>query len=137
MSLPPDTRAAVHAYFKSLGSTDAQALDAEVLHTSKFDWVGDTLVLKETMKPVTDPSVSEWLEANAPHLLPTKITIDEADAAFTGKDRSRRRWPMPKHTAWTRPIASRGCTACTPSVIRAQACDRQKQTAEGQSEATR
>jgi hypothetical protein len=90
MSLPPDTRAAVHAYFKSLGSTDAQAVDAETLHTGKFDWVGDVLILKETQKPVTDPSVREWFETKAPHLLPTAIVVDEADAAFTGKNLTAR-----------------------------------------------
>lgn len=90
MSLPPDTRAAVHAYFKSLGSTDAQALDAETLHTGKFDWVGDVLILKETQKPVTDPSVREWFETKAPHLLPTAVVVDEADAAMIGKNLTAR-----------------------------------------------
>jgi len=84
-TLPPDKRAAVHAFFKAQGATDAQALDAEKLHTGKFDFVGDVLVLKETMAPADDPKSVERLREVAGHLFPAAVAIDEADAAFLGK----------------------------------------------------
>ncbi len=83
--LPPDKAKATYEFFKSLGSTDEQALDAEKLHQAKFDYVGDVLVLKETGISADDPKSIERLRELVKHLFPTPVAIDEADAAFAGK----------------------------------------------------
>jgi hypothetical protein len=84
-TLPPDKPKAVYEFFKSLGSTDEQALDAEKLHVGKFDYVGDVLVLKQTTAPADDPKSVERMRELVSHLLPTAVAVDEADAAFLGK----------------------------------------------------
>jgi len=83
-TLPPDKRAAVYDWFKSQGSSDAQALDAETLHTGKFDFVGDVLVLKETNVAADDPKSIERMRELAGHLFPPVYETPLADRAFLG-----------------------------------------------------